>query len=442
MRRIDFYRVKRRDNLGDPDFWNKRLEDIDLRLAANEQKLTLIDQVAARSEAAALSRINDVLTPLAAEAQDRLTRVATLFEATSDSEVTLSEGPKQFIIPVGQRLTFAPLAYVIAFPTGDLSRYMTGRVESYNHNSGVLQLDAMRAAGEGTFSDWQITPMAFASELEVLASDVSADAQAVSEDRAAVLGFRNAAQDARDEAVSARVGSEAARDLTQARYTSFSEMYRGPLSEDPSDGFEGAFYFNTSQQMARIRGALTWAPMFSISLGGIRQGEIVATAAQTVLVVGDFTFMNIWKDGVKLRPGVDFTLSSPNVTLTTPATGGEVFSYLGYYGTDATDFYTKAQADAAFYPRSLANETFYSIVAANAAFYSRASIDETVDGLNTAIEGKQAASSTLTLWASIDPASKANVTATNLKWQGAGFTVSTAAPSGGADGDFWFRREA
>lgn len=31
---------------------------------------------------------------------------------------------------------------------------------------------------------------------------------------------------------------------------------------------------------------------------------------------------------------------------------------------------------------------------------------------------------------------------TNLKWKGADFTVSTAAPSGGADGDFWFQREA
>lgn len=32
--------------------------------------------------------------------------------------------------------------------------------------------------------------------------------------------------------------------------------------------------------------------------------------------------------------------------------------------------------------------------------------------------------------------------ATNLKWLGASYTVSTAAPSGGVDGDFWFEREA
>lgn len=28
------------------------------------------------------------------------------------------------------------------------------------------------------------------------------------------------------------------------------------------------------------------------------------------------------------------------------------------------------------------------------------------------------------------------------KWQGANYTVSTAAPTGGADGDFWFQRDA
>jgi hypothetical protein len=27
------------------------------------------------------------------------------------------------------------------------------------------------------------------------------------------------------------------------------------------------------------------------------------------------------------------------------------------------------------------------------------------------------------------------------KWKGASYTVSTATPSGGADGDFWFERE-
>ena len=32
--------------------------------------------------------------------------------------------------------------------------------------------------------------------------------------------------------------------------------------------------------------------------------------------------------------------------------------------------------------------------------------------------------------------------ATNLKWLGASYTVSTSAPSGGTDGDFWFEREA
>ena len=435
MRRIDFYRVKRRDNLGDPEFWNKRFEDLDLRLAEAENSMKVIDETAARAESAALSRINDVLTPLAAEAQQRLVSVSTLFQATSDTEVTFGEGARQFLIPVGQRLTFAPLEYLIAFPTGDLSRYMTGRVQSYSQVTGILQIEVMRAVGEGTESDWQITPMAFASELEALADDVTAKANAVAADKIAVATDRGLAVAARNQSVEAKGQAEAARDNAQGLYNQFSAAFRGALSADPIDGEVGHWYFNTAQQMARVRTAAGWAPLFSISLGGIRQDEVVATAGQTVIVAGDFTFMNVWRNGSKLRPGVDFTLASPNITLTSPATGGDVISYLGYYATDETDFYTKALSDARYYTKSQIDAAIYTKAEIDAAIYTKGQVDD-------AIETRQPASSTLTSWAAIDPATKANVTATNLKWQGSGYTVSTAAPSGGTDGDFWFRREA
>ena len=618
MRRIDFYRVKRRDNLGDPEFWNPRFEDIDLRLAEAESAMRVIDETAARAESAALSRINDVLTPLAAEAQERLTRVATIFEATSSSEVTFGEGIRQFLIPQGQRLTFAPLAYLIAFPTGDLSRYLTGRFVSYSHTSGILQIDVMRAVGEGMESDWQITPMAFASELEALADDVTAKAAATNADRGAVASDLTATNAARDAAIAAKGLAEVARDHAEARYASFATVYRGELASDPVDGEQGHWYFNTAQQMARVRGAESWGPLFSVSLGGIRQGDVTATPGQTTISVGSFTFMNVWRDGAKLVPGVDFTLASPNITLMTAATGGEVLSYLGYHSTDVTDFYTKEQVDAALTDRVPAGakiiigkkpilhpsniiasphnllvapwnnasgaatlsegpiapdgETYWThvaeregnqthrvqygfsaqtpigvpywfvscakaaersistaaIVSTNNSFATSINIDlltgEVVNAtgiggdydyrvwpgpngswivalrgvasslgnknaiigprINSAFgsyvgdgssgilawggqiqvgldepvspyerlvdlgeivslnEKKQDASANLDAWSAIAPSAKADANATNMKWLGAGFTVSTAAPSGGVDGDFWFRREA
>lgn len=37
---------------------------------------------------------------------------------------------------------------------------------------------------------------------------------------------------------------------------------------------------------------------------------------------------------------------------------------------------------------------------------------------------------------------QAELSAGDLRWKGATFTLSTAAPSGGVDGDFWFERSA
>lgn len=186
MRRFDFLKVSRGDNLGDPEYWNRRFEDIDLRIAGAENTLQNVDAVANRVESLALDRLNSVLTPLTAEAIERLTSVSTLFEATSDSPVEIREGTRSFVIPEGKRLSFAALAYLVIFPTGDLSRYMAGRTVSYDRTTGELVVDVMRAVGEGESSDWQIAPMAFVSELESLSEAATSAASATALDRAAV----------------------------------------------------------------------------------------------------------------------------------------------------------------------------------------------------------------------------------------------------------------
>ena len=54
----------------------------------------------------------------------------------------------------------------------------------------------------------------------------------------------------------------------------------------------------------------------------------------------------------------------------------------------------------------------------------------------TALDGKATSSHTHPASQIVDLASQ-----TTLKWLGAAYTVSTAAPTGGTDGDFWFERE-
>lgn len=240
MRRYDAYKIGRGDNLGDSEFWNKRFEDIDLRIAAAEDTLRNVDAVANRVESLALDRLNNVLTPLTAEAIQRLTSVSTLFEATSATPVTIGSGERVFSVPEGKRLTFVPLVYLVIFPTGDLSRYMAGRTVSYSQLSGELVVDVMRAVGEGESSDWQIAPMAFVSDLEGLANMatdaanittqdrgvvradrdiVAADKATVAADKAATMAARNAALDYRD-AAGDSAGAAAASALLAADHAS------------------------------------------------------------------------------------------------------------------------------------------------------------------------------------------------------------------------------
>jgi hypothetical protein len=68
-RRFEQYKVKRGDNLADPEFWNRRLEDIDLRIAAGENTNEKIDQAVEDLTSLTLRRLDDTLTPLIVEAQ-------------------------------------------------------------------------------------------------------------------------------------------------------------------------------------------------------------------------------------------------------------------------------------------------------------------------------------------------------------------------------------
>src|SRR5213593_5293990 len=96
--RFESYRVKRRDNLADPDFWNGRFRDLDNRLTARELDSTRIDLVVDALEAVALQRLNDTFTPLIVEAQARLNNLGASFSAESLDTVAISTGEKTFIL--------------------------------------------------------------------------------------------------------------------------------------------------------------------------------------------------------------------------------------------------------------------------------------------------------------------------------------------------------
>ena len=157
MRRIDFYRINRGDNLGDPEFWNIRLEDVDLRVGRVEDQLQDLDAIANRVEAAALTRINEVVTPLVIEAQTRLASIPSLFSATSVSTASVGFGTKSFVIDDLARDTWAVSTFLYCEATEAPGTWMLGNLISFDRQTGALQVDILDYEGSGSHSEWLFT---------------------------------------------------------------------------------------------------------------------------------------------------------------------------------------------------------------------------------------------------------------------------------------------
>ena len=74
--RYDVYRVKRGDNLGDPEFWNVRFQELDLRL---HDQITTV----------ALERINTTFLNFLADTTNRMSEIEAQFD-TMQAEIASS----------------------------------------------------------------------------------------------------------------------------------------------------------------------------------------------------------------------------------------------------------------------------------------------------------------------------------------------------------------
>lgn len=159
MRRSEAYKIKRGDNLGDPDFWNKRLEDIDLRLHARELDGERIGGAIEDIQAAALQRLNDTLTPIINEAIDRLASVGALFEGRSDSVVEVGLGERSFVLTGETRTGYVLTDYVVirALDENDQTvAALIAQTVGYDRENGLLTVDVALTQGAGTYNAWQI----------------------------------------------------------------------------------------------------------------------------------------------------------------------------------------------------------------------------------------------------------------------------------------------
>jgi len=372
----ELYRVKARDNLGDPEFWNRRFSDIDLRVTQNEQALADLDAVAGRVEGAALDRIDNVITPLAVEATNRLTTVAELLSATSGTEITVGTGTKQFTVPATERNTFAPLPYLFIHATEDFDLNMTARRVSYDRETGVLVVSAVRSSGAGTSDSWSITPIILDEGLETLRTEVQSN-------KDAAVSAKDTAVTSAGAAATSASASNAAKEAAQTALADFLLRYRGSGASAPADPLGGQLWFDTGaapNSLMRVYNPDTelWEPAVLTSIGGIVEADYtVGPGGQSEFTVaGGFTNLDVYKNGALLKRTVDVTFGSPGFTLAVAAAEGDVISARGYTATDATDYFTKDQA--------------------NARFYTQAQVDAISAALVSSISGKQSISAILT----------------------------------------------
>lgn len=153
-----YYKTNRLDNLGDPDWHNRRWQDIDLRMHSREIDATKIDDAVDRMEAIALARLNDTFSPLIQQAMNLLADVGVSFSGESLTTEMISEEGKTFIIIPQHRVGLVVVDYVSIRPVGVTDAAMICTVISYDRQSGALVVDPVDGytTGTGTYSHWTI----------------------------------------------------------------------------------------------------------------------------------------------------------------------------------------------------------------------------------------------------------------------------------------------
>jgi hypothetical protein len=214
------YVVKPKDNLGDPQYWNKRFEDIDRRVSASEDAITSINTVEDRVESLALERLNLILAPA-------LNQVAYASEqgfllAHSNTSVTLADDATLLFIinEPNERQLFAPSPFMTVVREANMTDYAFLRKISYSKTTGELTaVVEQRFGASGPFTDWQIYTGAAVSQ--------------------AVIQMLHDSQDARDAAISAKSNAETARDVAQG-YRNEAEGFKNTASTKASEAAASA----------------------------------------------------------------------------------------------------------------------------------------------------------------------------------------------------------
>lgn len=158
MRRLDYYSVRVGDDLGDPDFWNRKFEDVDLRLHAQEEIEKDWRSAVLELQENGIKRIDEAVSPLVEQLEEDL-QLGAVFIAESSSAIQVKTGPLNIGVDSTNRRRYSPAAYLALVTRDAPYAVMLGRLIAYNRETGTLSVDVERTYGAGAAirSNWIIS---------------------------------------------------------------------------------------------------------------------------------------------------------------------------------------------------------------------------------------------------------------------------------------------
>lgn len=112
----------------------------------------------------------------------------------------------------------------------------------------------------------------------------------------------------------------------------------------------GDLWFDTANNLMKVYGSSGWQNAGSSVNGTSQRQVIVASAGQTIFTMNsgyDTGFIDVYLNGVKLQPTVDFNATDgASIVLTSPAAAGDILDAVSFGTFQLADHYNKAQVDA------------------------------------------------------------------------------------------------
>lgn len=345
-----------------PEKWDALMRYLNSRLAALEEQSGIEARVVESILVRGLQVIEDGIGPAivaATEAAANVQAMADLglvFSAPSTTTMTINTNQKTLTIAAANRSQFAPAPFMLVTAGDGFLNGFVGRRTSYDRGSGTLVLDVEQTFGSGTFSDWTVGPVATTGHLEALRDAITLDKAAAAE--SATQAATSAGLAASHAGAAATSASAAAAALSDALV-----MIR-PTSAPASGSSIGRLWYDGSTDVVRVFNGTGWVPAVTASIGGMRfeHGTFGASPTGVVTVGGGFSSVMVFLNG-SLLPGSAYAAASPTVTISGVVAGDKYFVW-AYKANDATDYYTKEEANALTEGRAIVVDAVQTLTAA------------------------------------------------------------------------------